>query len=190
MNRTLGRVIRIPQVPIRVIDYSPESLGVGDEDIRNTSGHYLPAPISGTFRFYGAAVVHRDLPLEDIRFTSSACTTWAGSVRLTIEAALNEIKVQELANTWKCETGHFSIVQHSISHPAYLQIVGMSDKALPFLMKQVEQGSAQWLPALRAIAGDTKPDEGNTLADALNAWTQWWEAKQAANTYARMDFSR
>src|SRR2546423_2817844 len=62
-----------------------------------------------------------------------------------------------LARTWRRETGHYSLVQQKILHPAYLQIIGMGKNALPFLVKEIQQGSNHWFPALRAIAGSDRP---------------------------------
>ena len=107
---------------------------------------------------------------------------------ITIADIAPNFYIKDLAQQWKNETGHFSVIQQSISHPAYLEIAAMRDKALPFLMEQVELGSAQWLPALRAIAGPTRPDEGDSLEEAFNAWKQWWIEKQ--NWYAGVDFAR
>jgi len=109
------------------------------------------------------------------------------SVRFVISVSNDAARqFKALAERWKNETGHFSLIQQSIAHPAYLEIIGMRDRALPFLMEQVDLRSAQWLPALRAIAGPSRPDEGDTLEEAFNAWTKWWQEKQIK--YVRMDF--
>lgn len=81
-----------------------------------------------------------------------------------------------LAEQWKRETGMFSISQQKMSHIAYLDIIGMSWRAMPFLIKEIQKGQAHWFPAMRAIAGVDRPAENEvkSFQDAVNVWTKWW----------------
>jgi len=73
----------------------------------------------------------------------------------------------------------FSIVQQKFIHPNYLEIIGMSWRVMPYLIAEVHKGRAHWFPALRAIAGDEKPDEApESFNHAVQIWTDWWDKRK------------
>jgi hypothetical protein len=112
----------------------------------------------------------------------------AGSILITqCFDESDEIAFKKLSEEWDLETGHFSITQQSIAHPKYLEIIGMRERALPFLISETLHGSPDWLPALRAIAGERRPIEGTTFQESVGAWRRWWSEKQSR--YAGMDFA-
>lgn len=97
----------------------------------------------------------------------------------------DQTRFERLSETWKRETGMFSVVQQKMIHPIYLEIIGMSWSAVPFLIQDMQKGAAHWFPALRAIAGDTKPDDSDagSFKEAVSIWSDWWRRKQ----YGAMD---
>src|ERR1700761_839538 len=53
-----------------------------------------------------------------------------------------------LAAEWKSETWHLSSIRSTISHPAYLKIIGMGKDALPFIFEDMRKEKSLWFWAL------------------------------------------
>ena len=79
-----------------------------------------------------------------------------------------------LAQTWRRETGHYSLLQQKILHPAYQQIIGMGERALPSLIKALDYKPSHWFWALRAITRNNPAERSETVGEAVNAWRNWW----------------
>lgn len=138
------------------------------------------------YRVSGSKLVPEDFRFQPIRFSEPVGTAL---VDISIGYLTDAVRFQLLVNMWKSETGHYSLVQQKIIHPAYLEIIGMGEKALPFLINEIQRGSSHWFPALRAIAGSDRPrDEGDSFDEAVEVWTRWWSERHYR--YARMDFAR
>ena len=61
------------------------------------------------------------------------------------------------------------------SHPAYQQIVGMGDKAIPLILRELEQAPDHWFWALKAITGvNPVPREERADIKAMaKHWLEW-----------------
>ena len=64
--------------------------------------------------------------------------------------------------------------------PAYLAIIGMGERAIPFLIAQLRsEGDEpdQWFGALMAITGEnpTKPEDQGNFQKMAEAWIKWAE---------------
>ncbi len=57
-------------------------------------------------------------------------------------------------------------------HPAYQQIIGMGDRALPLIFKDLRREPDHWFWALQAITGENPVSEQN--AGDLEAMTGDW----------------
>jgi hypothetical protein len=79
-----------------------------------------------------------------------------------------------LAEKWKRETGHLSIVQQKAMHPFYQAIIGLGEKALPILIKELDQSPRDWFWALRAITRENPVDDDVTVEEAVESWKKWW----------------
>lgn len=80
-----------------------------------------------------------------------------------------------LAEQWKKDTAHYSNVAKKALHPAYQEIIGMGEGAVPLLLAELRREPDDWFWALRAITGaDPVPlsHRGQTRAMA-EAWLQW-----------------
>jgi len=86
----------------------------------------------------------------------------------------------DLAAQWKRESRLISNVTKKSLHPAYQQIIGMGDAAVPLILRDMEtNGPDDWFWALTSITG------ANPITDAISgnipamteAWLQW--ARQA-----------
>lgn len=80
-----------------------------------------------------------------------------------------------LAAQWQAETAGASVARRIVSHPAYLRIIGMGDRAVPWILDQLENGEAHWFEALHAITGaNPVPDEDRGVyAKMTQAWLTW-----------------
>ncbi len=162
MTRTLDRPVRAEQVP-RVIDYS-QQVPVADEFHRGRV-NYIPS--SGIFYGQGSYIPStKPLPLQDIRFS------------LYTNSVSDELVFRFLADDWQRQTGHYSIVQQKVLHPAYQEIIGMGNRALPFLIKELDSKPSHWFWALRAIARENPAQHSDTPEEAAIAWREWWINKQ------------
>src|SRR5258707_15385679 len=84
-------------------------------------------------------------------------------------------RFQELAERWKKETAHHSNIAKRAMHPAYQEIIGMGEKAVPLLLAELRREPDDWCWALHAITGaNPVPDasRGNVRAMA-EAWLRW-----------------
>ncbi len=61
------------------------------------------------------------------------------------------------------------------AHPAYQKIIAMGARAVPYILRELQQRPAQWFWALREITKDdpvSDKDRGN-LARSAAAWLKW-----------------
>jgi hypothetical protein len=86
----------------------------------------------------------------------------------------DEITFQVLAGNWRRQTGHHSILEQKILHPYYQQIIGMGEKALPYLIKALDYKPSHWFWALRAITRENPAKDASTVDQAVQAWRDWW----------------
>jgi hypothetical protein len=80
-----------------------------------------------------------------------------------------------LASEWKVGRGYTSSISKMCSHPAYQQIVGMGDKAIPLILRELEQAPDHWFWALKAITGvNPVPQEERADIKAMaRYWLEW-----------------
>ncbi len=85
-----------------------------------------------------------------------------------------ESEFANLVKVWKKATLHNSFIRQNIVHPAYLRIVGMGEKAIPFILQELkERPSASWFPALEAISGDNAAQSAKSIDEAVQSWLAW-----------------
>lgn len=80
-----------------------------------------------------------------------------------------------LAAQWQVETAGASVTRRIVSHPAYLRIIGMGDRAVPWILDQLENGEAHWFEALHAITGanPVSDEDRGVYAKMAQAWLTW-----------------
>ena len=86
-------------------------------------------------------------------------------------------RFRELVRQWKEATVYLSSVHDMVSHPAYLQIIGMGKEALPLLVDELRREPDHWFVALQAITG-TNPIPPSVQGDVeamTQAWLSWAE---------------
>jgi hypothetical protein len=60
-------------------------------------------------------------------------------------------------------------------HPAHLQIIGMGQAAIPFLLQEIKARSGHWFQAIRAIVGTSPvlPEAKGDFEAVTRAWLRW-----------------
>jgi hypothetical protein len=80
-----------------------------------------------------------------------------------------------LAERWRKETAHDSNMAKRALHPAYQEIIGMGECAVPLLLAELQREPDDWFWALHAITGANpvpQASRGNLQAMA-DAWLRW-----------------
>jgi hypothetical protein len=78
-----------------------------------------------------------------------------------------------LAERWRAETGHLSIVQQKVMNRSYLEIIGLGRPALPMLLRELRERPAHWFLALSSIARENPVRDGATFEQAVDDWLAW-----------------
>jgi hypothetical protein len=88
-------------------------------------------------------------------------------------------RFHQLVDEWKDETRLLSSIHEMVSHPAYLQIIGMGQEALPLLVNELRREPDHWFVALQAITGTNPiPASASGNMDAMaRAWLNWAEKR-------------
>lgn len=86
-----------------------------------------------------------------------------------------EQEFRRLADLWRKETGMLSSVSRKLQHPAYRQIIGMGDKALPWILRELRDRPGLWFEALKTIARQSPvpPEDRADPKKARAAWLKW-----------------
>lgn len=95
----------------------------------------------------------------------------------TIREIKLELKFRELAERWKRETGHMSIMSDIVSHPTYQQIIALGTQAIPLILRELEREPDHWFWALQQLTGANpiKPEDRGRLQKMTQAWLDWGE---------------
>ena len=80
-----------------------------------------------------------------------------------------------LVSEWKSGRQRGADVAQMVSHPAYQQIIGLGEQAIPLILEELEREIDHWFPALRELAGTSPvPEESRgNLAKMRDAWLNW-----------------
>lgn len=92
-----------------------------------------------------------------------------------------EQRFRELVGQWKEKTRFLSSIHDMVSHPAYLQIIGMGKEALPLLLEELRREPDHWFVALQAITGKNPipPTVRGDVEKMTQAWLSWGEIHQS-----------
>jgi hypothetical protein len=114
---------------------------------------------------------------EIFKFGGGPTTSVSPEEQVAEFVSLREPTVEErfksLAARWLAETRFTSSTHEMVLHPAYQQIIGLGEPALPLLIRELDEGPRQWFWALRSIAGEDPAEGVDSVADAAAAWRQW-----------------
>lgn len=84
-----------------------------------------------------------------------------------------------LAESWRLERPPTSFASELAMHPAYQQIIGMGEKAVPHILCELEKDPDHWFWALKAITGadPVAPESRGRLPEMVAAWLFWGRAR-------------
>ncbi len=82
-----------------------------------------------------------------------------------------------LAKKWKRETRHISSITRTSMHPAYQQIIGMGEPAVPLILQELQENGGHWLWALHAITREDPAQEQDDFYAAVQAWLSWGRSR-------------
>ncbi|MDJ0616137.1 MAG: hypothetical protein QNJ63_05185 [Calothrix sp. MO_192.B10] len=80
-----------------------------------------------------------------------------------------------LVNQWRKETRGMSSINQMSMHPAYQQIIGMGEVAVPLLLRELERKSGHWFWALKSISREdpVPPESRGKVKEMIKAWLEW-----------------
>ena len=80
-----------------------------------------------------------------------------------------------LVRQWKDATLLMSSITDMATHPAYQQMIGMGQVALPWILEELRRAPDQWFWALKAITGEdpVPPEDRGNMARMTQAWLSW-----------------
>jgi hypothetical protein len=80
-----------------------------------------------------------------------------------------------LAQQWREATHFLSAVEDIAMHEAYQRIIGMGEKALPFILRSLGAGLDHWFWALEAITGESPvpAEEAGDMERMSERWLEW-----------------
>jgi hypothetical protein len=78
-----------------------------------------------------------------------------------------------LAEEWKHETLVESSLTALVMHRAYQNIIGLGPRAIPFILRELEQEPNHWFWALAAITREDPAEGEETLDGAAEKWLEW-----------------
>jgi hypothetical protein len=87
-------------------------------------------------------------------------------------------RFQVLADQWRRETGHLSLMSDIVLNTAYQQIIGMGRPAIALILQDLSQQPDHWFWALRSITGENpvQMDDRGRLPQMAEAWLVWGRA--------------
>lgn len=126
--------------------------------------------------YAGLTVV--DLNLQTARsFPTAPIDSTAVNMAKTQIDAPAEI-FYSLANQWKRETGHFSVIARRYENPAYKAILDMREAAIPLILKQLKRNPDRWFSALEKLTGENPAKDAVNFYEAVDRWVAWGIANE------------
>lgn len=85
------------------------------------------------------------------------------------------VVLRRLADEWKVDTLFKSSIEEMVLHPAYQQIIGFGEKALPFLFDELRVSDDYWFWALKMITRENPvlPNQNGDYRAMKQAWLDW-----------------
>lgn len=98
----------------------------------------------------------------------------ASSKQIELEATF-----AKLVKQWREENHGVSSTNQMSMHPAYQQIIGMGEAAIPLLLRELEKKSGQWFWALKSITREdaVPPENRGRTSEMIKIWLEWGRQK-------------
>ena len=90
-----------------------------------------------------------------------------------------EKRFEEQAERWKRETAHLSSPNQLMMHPSYQAILGMGERVVPLLLRDLRDNRRPWFSALSYLTTENpiKPADSGKMDKMIAAWTAWGKTK-------------
>ena len=84
-------------------------------------------------------------------------------------------RFEVLADRWERATAFFSNSSLAAQHPAYQEIIGMGQHAVPLILTRMQSSGGHWFQALHEITGadPVDPKYRGDVAAMQKAWLNW-----------------
>jgi hypothetical protein len=98
-------------------------------------------------------------------YLSPILTQWANPI----------IRFFTLKTQWETETAILSSATEIAMHPAYQQIIGMGNVAVPLILSEMKKKPGHWFWALKSITGEdpVSPKQRGKIKEMTEAWLRW-----------------
>ncbi|MGB6897276.1 MAG: hypothetical protein WBE12_01690 [Candidatus Acidiferrum sp.] len=119
---------------------------------------------------------------NDPRFTATQLDE-ESTVLLRAQRDDVEIKFNELVSEWRAQkTRASSFSSANASLPAYQFIIGMGEKAVPYILRELSKKDEDWYWALKAISREdpVPPEHRGERKVMRQLWLEWGKAKKYA----------
>jgi hypothetical protein len=93
----------------------------------------------------------------------------------SVDISQLETEFNQKSKRWKNETKFQSAISAIVMHPDYLDIIGMGQPAIKFILRDLKKETNHWFTALRALtkASPVKPEDAGNLKKMRDAWLKW-----------------
>jgi hypothetical protein len=95
----------------------------------------------------------------------------ADALRLQVERLRPEFNA--LAERWRRDTQHVSLISKKVAHPSYFRIMGMGRAVVPLLLETLRDNPDHWFAALKATSNIDPVPAGSNPSAAREAWLTW-----------------
>ncbi|KAB2922015.1 MAG: hypothetical protein F9K22_12670 [Bacteroidetes bacterium] len=122
------------------------------------------------------------VPIE-LRDTIDLKKNYAFALTVTVSSGVEntrfvskaEKEFLELAAKWRKETRGYSTMLHKAMNNSYLDIIGMGEKVVPFILRDLNNELDHWFLALKHITKENPvPDADNGSPEKMRrAWIEW-----------------
>lgn len=85
------------------------------------------------------------------------------------------VRFSILKAEWEAGTALLSSITEIALHPAYQQIIGMGNVAIPLILAELERKPGHWFWALKAVTGEDPilPEQRGRIKEMTEAWLRW-----------------
>jgi hypothetical protein len=82
---------------------------------------------------------------------------------------------RELAKRWREETKTLSSTTDRAMHSAYQDIIGMGERVVPLILREMQEHGGHWFWALRHITrqNPVRPEDAGKIQRMTEAWLRW-----------------
>ena len=150
--------------------------------MRQTSITQTPSisVVQGAYAWFCAKWPDGDSPIETmVAYSSEEAPFHVPTAALeTVFSAEDWLKFDALAAEWRRGRSATSSAVEMAMHPAYQKIIGMGDKAIPFIISELRAEGEEpdhWFWALRVLTGvdPVTDEERGDIVRMAQSWLRW-----------------